>query len=345
MTKIILADSNEEYINTLKIRFATEFFEKIEIETITEKSYFEEAFSMPVQANVLIISNEWFDERIKRHPIENIFVLNDNKLSESTSFLGVSSVYKYLDIFDIFSEIVGKCKECFNFAEEQKETKVIVVTSAVGAVGKTAIAMGLCAAFEKSNRKALYIDAEELQTFHYLLNYKECIMRNDVYSGLLHKDDGVYEELKKEIRKELFYYIPPFKASLLSLGIEKEVFLNLVERIINEKDYDYIVVDTDSSFDLEKMKFIDVADRVVVVVTNEEKACFATNIMLDNIANVGTEKFVIVSNEIASLESNYLTGVKLPVKETIERIEDSAKIQPNEFCSNKGIQRLLVQVL
>ena len=45
--RIIIVDENEKYISSLQIKFVTDYFEKVDLEIITNRNYFEEFFSKP----------------------------------------------------------------------------------------------------------------------------------------------------------------------------------------------------------------------------------------------------------------------------------------------------------
>ena len=56
--RIIIADTDSNYIVPLQLKFAEEFFDKVDLEIITDPAYFSELFSVPQTADILIVSVE-----------------------------------------------------------------------------------------------------------------------------------------------------------------------------------------------------------------------------------------------------------------------------------------------
>ena len=54
--RINIADTDESYIQSIQLKFVEEFFEKIDLEIITDKEYFESLFSVPQRAYIYIVS-------------------------------------------------------------------------------------------------------------------------------------------------------------------------------------------------------------------------------------------------------------------------------------------------
>ena len=75
--RIIIADTDISYIIPLQLKFVEEFFEKVEIEIITDKEYYNQLFSTPQKADILIVSEELYDVSLQRHNIGNIFLMTE----------------------------------------------------------------------------------------------------------------------------------------------------------------------------------------------------------------------------------------------------------------------------
>lgn len=106
--RIIIADTDISYIIPLQLKFVEDFFEKVELEIITEEDYFETLFSTPQRADILIVSEELYSQAMQRHNISHIFVMNEQYEEEQTADLNVNHIFKYTSIKEIFNEITGK---------------------------------------------------------------------------------------------------------------------------------------------------------------------------------------------------------------------------------------------
>ncbi len=106
--KVIIADEDANYIVPLQFKFVTDFFNKIDLEIITDRAYFDDYFSKPQNAEILIVSEELYDSFLQRHNIQNIFVMMEQYDEGGTGELNVNQIFKYTSIKEIFNEIIGK---------------------------------------------------------------------------------------------------------------------------------------------------------------------------------------------------------------------------------------------
>ena len=321
--KVIIADEDASYIVPLQFKFVTDFFNKIDLEIITDRTYFNEFFSKPQNAEILIVSDELYDLSLQRHNIQNIFVMMEQYDDGGTGELNVDRLFKYTSIKEIFNEIIGKSAGALNIAAvEKKETQIILVTSAAGGVGKTTVAMGVAACLAQNYKRVLYINAARLQCFQYLLDNETPISAPDVYSKLLNLSGSLYEDIKHVIRKENFSYMPAFKAALMSLGVDYSVFEKLAVSAKKSGDYDYIVVDAESTFDEYKTNLLDVSDKVIFVIDQSFNNVYATNTFLSNVNGISAEKYIFVCNKF---EKDLFNALILP--------EITLKFSVNEYIN------------
>ena len=226
--RIIIADTDMSYIVPLQLKFVEDFFEKVDIEIITELGYYEQFFNIPQKVDILIVSEKLYSQSMQLHNISHIFVMNEQYEEEQIADLNVNHIFKYTSIKEIFNEIIGKSADVLKIEKnEKKETQVVMIYSASGGTGKTTVALGVSAALTKNYKRVLYINAERLQTFQHMLENRSSITTMDIYAKLVVAEGDIYSEIKHVIRKELFIYIPPFKAALMSLGLRIMSLKNL----------------------------------------------------------------------------------------------------------------------
>lgn len=348
--RIIIADTDIGYIIPLQLKFVDEFFEKVDIEIITSEDYFESLFAVPQKADVLIISEELYDSSILRHNISHIFLMTEQYEEEETHELKVNRIFKYTSIKEIFNEITGKSAAVLGgFDSVKKETQVVLVYSACGGVGKTTMALGMSACLTKNYKRVLYINASRLQTFQRLLGNSTPITAADVYAKLGKASDGIYNDIKHVIRKELFSYLPPFKAALMSLGVDYSIFEKIVLSAKRSADYDYIIVDADTAFDEDKAKLINVADRVIVVTTQTIASVYSTNVLVSNINGASSEKYVFVCNDFDKDKDNALISpeitLKFAVQDYIDHIDHYDRLSCESLATSGGIQKTAFLVM
>lgn len=342
--RIIIADRDESYILPLKQKFAEEFFEKIDLEIISDEAYFRELFSMPQKAEILIVSEELYDQSLKRHSISNVFVMMEQYEEGNTDDLSINRLFKYTSIKELFNEITGKSSEVLNLKDSaKKEPEIVLIYSASGGTGKTTVAMGISACLTKLYKKVLYIGADRLQSFQRMLDNPSSIAATDVYSKLANPGKSIYEDIKHVIRKEEFSYLPPFKAALMSLGLKYSIYERIAEAAKKSKDYNYIVIDTDVTFDEDKAQLFNIADKVVIVTEQTAASVYATNLLVANLNGVTSEKYIFVCNNFDKEKDNALISpnrsMKFTVNDYIESYREYDGMRCQDLAKDSGMQK------
>lgn len=346
MTKprIIIADTDINYIIPLQLKFAEDLFEKVELEIITEREYFDTLFSTPQRADILIISDEFYSQAMQRHNISYIFVMDEQYEEDQTDDLNLNHIFKYTSIKEIFNEITGKSADVLKLDKTAKqETQVVLFYSASGGTGKTTVAMGVSASLTKNYKRVLYINAARLQVFQHMLENHSSITAADVYAKLASDGENIYSDIKHVIRKELFSYLPPFKAALMSLGLNYSVFEKIILSAKKSGDYDFIVVDSDITFDEDKAVLFNMVDKVIVVVKQTLASVLATNILVSNINGASADKYVFICNDFDKEEDNALispnVALKFSVSDYIDHFNHYANMKPDDLSKESSIQK------
>lgn len=343
--RVIIADTEESYIAPLQLKFIEDFFEKVDLEIITDENYFSELFSTPQQIDILIVSESLYDRSLSKHDISHVFLMTEHYEEELTAELTVNRIFKYTSIKEIFNEIIGKSNNVFHLkVGEKKETQVVLVYSACGGVGKTTVAMGISACLTKNYKRVLYINADRLQFFHGMLENMTSISNGDVYAKLANPTDRVYSEIKHVIRKELFSYLPPFKGALMSLGLQYSLYEKIILSAKASGDYDFIVVDADVTFDEDKARLFSIADKVVVVTNQTISSTLATNILVSNMNGVNAEKYLFVCNNFNKDTENALISpniiLKFTVSDYVEHFHHFENMKAVDLARESSMQKI-----
>lgn len=342
--RIIIADTDAGYIVPLQLKFVEDFFESVDIEIITEVSYFETLFSTPQKADILIVSEDLYSQAMQRHSIAHIFVMNEQYEEDQTADLNVNHIFKYTSIKEIFNEITGKSADVLKIKKGGKnETQVVLFYSASGGTGKTTAAIGVSASLTKNYKRVLYINAARLQVFQHMLDNHSAISAADVYAKLSAANDGIYSEIKHVIRKELFSYLPPFKAALMSLGLDYSVFAKIITSAQKSGEYDFIVVDADVTFDEDKAALLNIADKVVILTQQTLSSVLATNILVSNINGANSDKYIFICNNFDKDKDNALispaVALKFSISDYIDHFANYENMRPDALSKENSIQR------
>ncbi len=347
--RIIIADTDVSYIYPLQLKFVEEFFEEIDLELISEKEYFNFLFSSPQKADVLVVSEELYDASLQRHNIGSVFLMTEQYEEDRTGDLKANRIFKYTSIKEIFNEIIGKSEVLQIREKTKKECQIIVIDSACGGTGKTTLALGISLSLTKNYKRVLYINAGRLQSFQRVLNNQTPITAANVYSKLASPDESIYENIKHVIRNEHFSYLPPFKTAIISLGLPYSIYGKIALSAKKASDYDYIIVDVDTSFDDDKANLLSIADKVIIVTKQNEAALFATNVLISNINGVNSEKYSFVCNDFDKNRENAIISPNLPLKfsvnEYVEHMDHYDSLRCEDYSKNAGIQRTAFLVM
>lgn len=348
--RIIIADTDLNYIIPLQLKFVEEFFDKIELEIITDEEYFENLFSSPQRVDILIVSENLYNPSLKKHNISNLFIMMEQYEEGQTDELNVIKLFKYTSIKEVFNSVIGKSTGLLNIDENvKKESQVILVCSSCGGVGKTTVALGISASLTKNYKKVLYINAGRLQCFQRMLENKSVLSSADIYAKFARANENIYSEIKHIIRKEIFSYIPPFKAALMSLGIPYSIYEKIALSAKNSKDYDYIVIDGDTAFDEDNAKLLNIADKVIVVTEQTSGSIFATNLLVDNINGISSDKYIFVCNNFNKNENNAIISpsveLKFSINDYIEHFNNYDQLNCEDLSKDIGIQKIAFLVI
>lgn len=337
--RVVIVDDEMGYIIPLQARLAEEYSRMVEIEIITKKEYFQVFFAVPQSIDLLIITNKFYSLELQRHNIKKTILLIEELEAGIQLYSNTIQLFKYSDIREILNIINSRSMGIFLNNHKENMTQIVLVTSACGGVGKTTVAMGICSALEIAYKKVLYVGAEYLQTFQYWLNDLTPITDSKIYSEIGDNSRNAYLTVKSAIKSEVFCYLPPFKAAILSMGISFSVFEKIISDAKMVGDYDYIVVDTDSIFSEDKVRLLGIADKVLVVTDQTERSYFATEQLIKNISELNTEKYLFICN---MYEQNSTIGDKymdFTINDFVEHYTNS-KLQLNNVSQIGGIQRI-----
>ena len=347
--RIIIADTDISYLTALQLKFAEEFFEEVDLELIGDEDYYNFLFSAPQKADILIVSSELYDPVLERHSIGHIFLMTEQK-DAAAGGAGTVCIFKYTSTKEVFNEVIKKSTDVLRLpVAAEKECSIILVYSASGGTGKTTLALGISACLEAQFKRVLYINAAELQTFQGKMKNKAPAASSEVYAKLPSAGENSYRIAAPAIRKEGFSYLPSFKAALMSLGLEYCVFKNIAEGAKRSGDYDHIVIDADSVFDENRAALINISDKVLVVTDQSRSSVYAANLLVSNISDPGSGKYIFICNNFRQHEENALilpeANVNFFVSDYVENFAHYEQMSPEDLAKEESVQRAALLVM
>jgi len=345
--KIIIAETEKEYVIPLELKFLEDLPAETELEVITDRDYFSEYFEQPVKAEVLIVSRELYSDELNKHNVNHIFVLTETEDDLKETNGSVQKIYKYTSLKFIYNQVMFSLTgEIMSGEGNAKETKVVVVYSAIGGSGKTSLAMGLAGSLTQNFQKVLFIDAEYVQNAHFFFR-DGTALPTDVIAKAQAEPNNMFHVIRPYCRHEDFDYLPPFRASLSAMNLSYSFYIDLIRNIKATKQYDFIVVDTDSIFDALKNELLAVANKVVMITMQDEYSAMKTNTLLNSVDLTDDAKLMFICNIYRNEKPNILldSSIKYMVSGYIEEVEMDSVPTINDLASIDGIQKIALDLL
>lgn len=339
---VVLADLDANYLVPLEDKLTEELYDQIELEIITDKVYFDSFFSSPRKIDTLIVSSTLYSQELQRHNITDVFVLTE-EMEDGKSSDNVTRIFKYSSTKEIFNQVLYKNKEMLNVQFTNKETQIIVVTSAIGGSGKTTLSLALAQSLSRNHKRVLYLSTDIMQSFAYYLQNKASLP-NDIFKVFSGTDDKIYGSVMPYLRNEGFTYLPPFARTILSFGLDSNIYNRIVKAARSAKEFDFIIVDTDMHLDDAKAELISIADKVIVNVLQDEFATYKTEFLLRNIDCRNTDKFIFVCNKFRrDINNDYIAsqiGQQFIITEYVDDVPLHMQHSIDSFSEITGIKNL-----
>ena len=330
--QIFLIDTDERYLMPLEYKLAQAVQDKADINVITDREYMTRYFSVPRNIDLLIISEKLIDRTFERHEISHIFVLTEqeNAPADTASSLTINHIYKYTSMKEIFLKISSVISGLIFTGDEQRQkTKVITVYSPIGGIGKTTISFALCNELSKLNQSVLFIGTDSTQSFGYFYD-------NDTYLAIekqmISKNEYISEAARPFIIHENFDIMPPFFRVPASIGICEEHYAFLIQSMKQSGSYDFIVVDTDCTFNREKSSMLASSDYVLLICGQDMLSIHKFDCLLSCVDCSDSSKFIFICNK-------YIPGSK-NTNFSLNRFKTSEYIAYNEKLCGANISLL-----
>lgn len=341
--RVILVDKDDKYIQPLEAQFMTELKEQVELMVITEKDYLAEFFQKPQRVDVLLIHETMYDAFIEKQNITEIILLTEQKREECVQ--GKRTLYKYTSTKEIYTRAMshlllsGKVQEI-----QEKKTKTILVYSPLGGSGATTIAVGLSTILNEYGKNTLFLSTEPLQMFSSMLPTKNR-MPTEVERAVMKKDQNVGQSLIHSVQQNgNFQYVPPCSAAFESQGMGKSSYQHMLQKIKEENQFDYLVMDMGSDFNEGTTMQMCEADRCLMVAKQDRYAVRKMEKFLEHVDVSNTEKFQWICNFYQSQKENRLYESKESCLKAIdifvENMKSVEQVGIAELSAVSGLRKL-----
>lgn len=319
MKKIVIVDTDEEFLSRLEIKFAREWEDRAQIEGISSLRYLNQYFEEPKSLDILVINEYLYNEKIARHPCQELFLLAEEEKAEAK---GKQYIYKYTGV----AELYGKIKKQLRLRKEQKRGEYIRITaicSVSGGCGKTLTALGLSAELAKE-KKTLYLSAETLQDFSVYLDETRSLPEAFCQAWAV-QEPRLLEQMNAAVGGEEFFYLLPMERSAVSYHLTAVHYLWLLDLFKGMKVYQEIVIELPCGLQAEMTELLERADHILLLASQEETA-FRKLSQFRRSVSLPEEKTMLLCGRYRADRENFLKG-----ENVVEYIEEDAG---EGFCLN-----------
>ncbi len=199
-------------------------------------------------------------------------------------------------------------------------SKVFVVTSGKGGVGKTTITANLSIALASFGRRVLAVDADiGLRNLDMILGLENRIVYDvlDVLEGRVE----FHKALVKD-KRGLTLWLLPANQTKNKDAIDRDRWVELINRIKESGEYDYIFIDSPAGIEQGFQIAALPADIALVVVNPEVSSIRDADRIIGLLENMGKKEYYLVINRIK------WESVKKGEMLSVEDIVDILKAQP-----------------
>lgn len=176
------------------------------------------------------------------------------------------------------------------------ETKVYVVTSGKGGVGKSTVTANVATALAKLGKKVLVIDADiGLRNLDMLLGLENRIVYDilDVVEGRATPEKAFIKD-----KRGLPLYLIAANQTKNKDAISEEQMVNLINDLKNNYDFDFIFIDSPAGIEQGFKNAAAPADAALVVVNPEVASVRDADRVIGLLENMGKEDIKLIINRI-----------------------------------------------
>ena len=229
--ELLFISLDEEYTNIIEGALAVGISEGISISVISDIKYLTEYSKSDHKVDLLIVDEKClgYTERIITD--NKIVVIEQNEVNEGC-------VYKYGGA----QAVLRGLPDGFIKSDGLNESKLIKVATVTGGSGKTTTALGVANALFGIGRKVLYMSAENVQNFSWLID-DSISLSEEVVKMMTRPPRVSAEQILNAVEHNGFDYVPEISGILSSWQITTEMILNIAKEICKKKVYDYVVLE------------------------------------------------------------------------------------------------------
>jgi flagellar biosynthesis protein FlhG len=174
---------------------------------------------------------------------------------------------------------------------------VITLCSGKGGVGKSVLSANIAYELSKSAKVLLWDTNIQFPNSHLIFGVEPPVRLNDVYEGNIDAETAIYK-----IQDNLFI-LSGSPAYLSENQFVDNKIVNTFEQIINQCDFEYILIDSQAGYSLDIFDCCSISDFVLLTVTDEPTSMLdAYGLMKILLRKIDISKFKLLINNVIDNE-------------------------------------------
>lgn len=327
--KIVICDSDKLYLKRISSAFEEFYADKADVSVYSDGEKMQADLKDKV-VDILIISENMADKVMQDSlEFEANLIMYFSDDTQTTAICDSKAICKFQQIDTLFEAVTGEYSQVNKFlpvSDENKEpAKIFTFVCAAGGSGASTAAAGFARHLAQMEKKTLFVSLEKL-------NSTAFFMKDEVNSGLTEAIEAV-KDSKRNVSMKLskcistdnsgVNFIAPCKC-VLDIQNAAAEDLSALMNAISKMNFDFIVVDTDMTFDEKATALFEKSAKVFLITDatpmSNKKTTDAVEVirLIDSQKNTNNaEKLAVIYNKYSDTTSVTIENMKITINGAI----------------------------
>lgn len=336
--KLAILEKDSIYLQRISAVFNNKYADKLEVYSFTER---ETALETAREAKInVLLAGEEYDIVPEKLPDRCAFawfvdtpdVEHINHCAAICKYQKIDIIYK--QIVSLYSEVAGDIVTTVN--SESENTNVITVFSPAGGVGCSTIAAACAMFLCQHGKRVLYLNLEKYGTGSSFFQGDGLGGLGDVIYAIKSQKSNLALKLEGIVRQDKsgVCFLSECNVVLDRMEMKEEELDILLKQIKHSENYDYIVLDTDFSFETFEKKVMMQSDKILMVSDGNQNANTkvrrvyeAMRILEQQEDGKVLEKMLLLYNRFHSQTGKMMDDLQIPVLGGIQNFKGAGEGQ------------------
>lgn len=267
---LLIADSDSVYLERVS-KYIQEKHTQFELYSFSSAEYLDEYLKAPnVKVDILLCSDDLFSPTVQGADAAVKAVLSDGTYDAYTEYEHINKYQKAENIITAiqikYAEITGRTD---SLAGKPKDSRVVGVYSPVGGSGKTTLAVAVGKALAEQNRKVLYLNYECIcSTADFFMTNNSGM--SEVYLAAMSSNTNAgLKVIANKVNDSVtgVDFVGCAESMLEFNELSADNLANIIKQTDELNEFDYIIVDFDSTLSADKFKLLSICDKIIMPFT------------------------------------------------------------------------------